>query len=206
MKSRIRGLVLVSGFLSALSLGCSDSNSGKPGNSGGAGSGGQTGDITSHTYNYDDPGIVYSGRISNVDGKPPRFSAPAVTISARFKGVSAAMTVFDNAASANYFDAIIDNDFANAKKVKPADAGPTELFTDLPYGEHEIKVVKRTEASTGSVDFKSFTFGGEILEALERPSRRIEIIGDSISAGSGNEAANGSAQLQRRLRSALFQR
>lgn len=197
MKSSVFGLVLSSILLGALSFGCSDSNSSKPGNSGGAGgtsTGGQTGDTSSHTYQYDDPGIVYSGRIFNADGKPPRFSAPAVTISARFKGVSAAMTVFDNAASANFFDAIIDGDFANAKKIKPADAGATELFSDLPYGEHEIKVVKRTEASTGSVDFKSFTFGGEIMEALERPSRRIEIIGDSISAGSGNEAANGSAQ------------
>src|SRR5689334_21416212 len=136
MKSAFGGLVLVSSFVGALSVGCSDSNSSKPGNTGG-----QTGDTTSHTYLYDDPGIVYSGRIFNADGKPPRFSAPAVTILARFKGVSAAMTVFDNAASANFFDAIIDNDFANVKKIKPADAGPTELFSDLPYGEHELKVV-----------------------------------------------------------------
>jgi hypothetical protein len=178
--------------LGALAFGCSDR--GASGNNGGTGGSGPTGDTSSHTYLYDDPGILYSGRISSVAGKPPRFSAPAVTISARFKGVSAAMTIFDNSASANYFEAVIDGDFASAKKIRPADAGATELFSDLPYGEHELTVVKRTEASTGTVDFKSFTFGGEILEAPERPSRKIEIIGDSISAGSGNEAANGSAE------------
>src|SRR5262245_29353605 len=113
MKSLIFRSALFSCLLGACAVGCSDGksatgNTGGSGNAGGAGAGGAgtggaapTGDITSHTYGYDDEGIVYSGRILFADGKAPRFSAPAVTISARFKGVSAAMTINDYASSAN---------------------------------------------------------------------------------------------------------
>ena len=127
------------------SLGCSDD-----GSKGNAGTGGAGGDITEHVYNYDDPNIVYSGRIQLTEGKAPRFTAPAVTISARFKGTGASMKISDGASTANYFDAIVDDDYENATKVKGDDSGIAILASGLPYGEHEVSVVKRTEANTGS--------------------------------------------------------
>ena len=173
------------------SLGCSDD--GSKGNAGTGGAGGASGDTSEHVYNYDDPNIVYSGRIQLTEGKAPRFTAPAVTISARFKGTGASMKISDGASTANYFDAIVDDDYENATKVKGDDSGIAVLASGLPYGEHKVSVVKRTEANTGSVDFKSFTFAGTILPPPLALTRKIEIIGDSISAGSGNEAVNNSA-------------
>lgn len=206
----MKSLLLRSSLLVALSLlpslGCSDSGGNSNSATGGAGgvgggsaaggngAGGASGDVSEHTYTYSDPNIVYSGRIQFQDGKAPRFSAPAVTITARFKGVGASMKINDNASTANWFDVIVDDKVLDATKVKGDDNGNAVLAADLPYGEHKISVVRRTEANVGTVDFRSFTFKGEILPPPAAPAHKIEIIGDSISAGSGNEALNGSDQ------------
>ncbi len=159
------------------------------------GQGGATGDVSPHTLSYDDPNIQYSGRILFSAGKAPRFSAPGVNLTVRFKGVGASMIVVDSAPSnsANYFEVVVDGDYDHGTKQKPDDSGIVPLVQDLPYGEHVLNIVKRTEASTGSVDFRSITVLGEPLAPPEKPAHKIEIIGDSISVGSGNEAADGSA-------------
>ncbi|MFZ5893943.1 MAG: SGNH/GDSL hydrolase family protein [Myxococcota bacterium] len=197
LSSLILGLAVLNTFACSSD---SNSSSGNGGSGGGGGVAGQsnsggvagaTGDVSEHTYNYDDPNIVYSGRILFSADKAPRFSAPATTITARFKGIGASMKVLDGASTSNYFDVIIDDDYENATKVM-AD-GTISLASNLPYGEHKVSIVKRTEANTGSVDFKGFVFQGEILPPPPALTRKIEIIGDSISVGSGNEALNGSA-------------
>lgn len=197
MKNSFALTALLLGAVSLTTLACSDEakpdgDDAQAGASSSAG-GPATGDTSEHEYGYDDPNIVYSGRVLFSDGKAPRFSAPGVTISVRFQGVAASMKISDAAAVANYFDVIVDDDYSQATKVRADDSGVAVLAQDLPYGEHKLTVVKRTEASAGSVDFKSFTFAGEILPPPELPARKLEIIGDSISAGSGNEALNGSA-------------
>lgn len=201
MTSLLLRSTLIVAFAALPALGCSDvgshSNTANGENGGasgaaGAGSGGANGDVSAHTYTYSDPNIVYSGRIQFQDGKAPRFTAPAVTISARFKGIGASMRINDNAGTANYFDVIIDDQLADVAKVKADNDGNALLAKDLAYGEHTIDIVRRTEANVGSVDFRSLTFEGEILAPRSAPPHKIEIIGDSISAGSGNEALNNS--------------
>jgi lysophospholipase L1-like esterase len=155
-----------------------------------------TPDTTVRQYGYDDANIVYSGRVHfQDDGDPPHFSSPAVSVSARFKGTAVAMRVHDFAMTSNYLDVVIDGDYANATKVQSDSSDDlTEIASGLPYGEHTISIVKRTEANTGQLSFSGFDISGEILPPPERPSRKLIIIGDSISAGSGNEAADRSPQ------------
>jgi lysophospholipase L1-like esterase len=59
----------------------------------------------------------------------------------------------------------------------------------LPPGEHTVRLVKATEAFCGVTQFLGFQVnqGGGLLP-LPTPMRRIEVIGDSISCGYGNEA------------------
>jgi len=198
MKNSFARSALFLGVLSCAALACSSSDkpatAGAQAGSSSVGGGAATGDTSDHVYAYDDPNIVYSGRVLFAEGKAPRFSAPGVTLSARFTGIGASMKIVDGAAVANYFDVVVDGDYADAVKVKADDNGVVTLAQNLPYGEHELSVIKRTEANAGSVDFKSFTFAGEILPPPTLPPHKLEIIGDSISAGSGNEALNGSAQ------------
>ncbi|NJL32485.1 MAG: hypothetical protein HC898_13195 [Phycisphaerales bacterium] len=56
---------------------------------------------------------------------------------------------------------------------------------------HRVEVIRITEALFGELTFGGVQLAeGGLLEAVQPLSRRIEIIGDSISAGYGNEAAS----------------
>jgi hypothetical protein len=178
---------------------CSESTAtddGSATNAGGsAGSAGEAsvGDITFRTVEADDAEhLLYSGRIDFTDPKAPTFSAPGVLVSAKFTGVSVSVLLGDAFKGINYANVVVDG---TPYKVRPERSRDEYLVvSDLSYGEHTVELSKRTEASQGQMTFKGFKFGGTPLPAPARPKRRIEIIGDSISCGSGDEAYAGSAE------------
>ena len=58
----------------------------------------------------------------------------------------------------------------------------------LPAGEHRLEVHRRTEALFGVTHFLGIVVAdGRLLDAGPAPARRIEVVGDSISCGYGNE-------------------
>src|SRR5690606_36621250 len=66
-----------------------------------------------------------------------------------------------------------------------------ELAKDLPHGEHEVELYKRSETQTGMTQFLGFDFhGGRSLPPPPRQTRRIEVMGDSQSTGFGIEMLN----------------
>jgi hypothetical protein len=153
-------------------------------------------DLTPRVYSPCDPNIQYAGQIDFSNPREPKFSAPGVTILARFRGTSVTVLLEDEfkwGANRNYFDVLIDD--VVVLKLAPQKSVTRYLVAaDFPDGEHTISLVKRTEASIGYAKFLGFEFTGEILPAPAKPARRIEVIGDSISCGSGNEAVNESPQ------------
>jgi len=155
-------------------------------------------DTTPKIYTPEDPNILYTGRIDFSKPAEPKFSAPAVTIRARFRGTGAVVMLEDEfkwGTNRNYYDAVIDD--GTVVKIAPDRSGTRyEVASGLPNTEHTIAIVKRTEASIGYGKFQGFEFAGEILPPPERPARRIEFIGDSITAGTGIEAENNSAECQ----------
>jgi len=154
---------------------------------------------TPTTYEADDASIVYYGRVDrDTAPKAPRFSAPAVTIRASFSGTAAAVLLRDEFrwGRRNYFDAIIDEDKVDASggslaisvKILP-EKGVTryDVLAGLPAGDHTITLVKRTESSIGYTDFLGFEFDGPILDQPAAPTRKIQLIGDSINCGVGDD-------------------
>ena len=154
---------------------------------------------TATTYDADDPNIQYFGRVDrDTDPKAPRFSAPAVTVRARFSGTSAAVLLADQFryGRRNYFDAIIDEgkvddsgaSLAISVKILP-EKGVTryDVMAGLPAGDHSITLVKRTESSIGYTDFLGFEFDGTILDMPAVPRHKLQIIGDSINCGVGDD-------------------
>jgi hypothetical protein len=93
--------------------------------------------------------------------------------------------------SANYFESVVDG---QAKKVQYAGGDLTlALATGLAAGEHEVRLSRITEAFFQPVQFLGFSFGsGALLAPPPAPSRRIEVVGDSITAGYGNEGTSSS--------------
>jgi lysophospholipase L1-like esterase len=155
-------------------------------------------DTTPRVYTPEDPGILYTGRIDFTDPRQPKFSAPGVYIRARFRGTGAAVMLEDEfkwGTNRNYYDAVIDD--GSAVKIAPEE-GVTryEVAAGLANAEHTLTLVKRTEASIGWTKFQGFEFAGEILPAPARPARRMEFVGDSITAGAGIEADNNSPECQ----------
>lgn len=166
----------------------------------GANSGGSAGSsavaLELHSYAADDPKLQYMGRIDWSDPKAPRFAAGAVQLKAKFVGTGATIKILDEnryGNNKNYFEVLVDD--APAVKLTALKAQTDYVVAqDLPNGEHTLTVAKRTEAGIGFSRFLGLDVVGELAEPPARPTRRIEIIGDSISCGSGNEAMNGSPQ------------
>ncbi len=60
----------------------------------------------------------------------------------------------------------------------------------LPPGEHRLEVYRRTEALFGVTHFLGIEVAdGHLLDPGPAPARRIEVVGDSISCGYGNEGS-----------------
>ncbi len=88
--------------------------------------------------------------------------------------------------------AVVVDGVVQAEKLEPGAAGQWQLVVDgLPEGEHHVLLHKLTEPLVGAVTFSGARpTAGEILPYLEPRMRRIELIGDSITAGYGNEGAS----------------
>jgi lysophospholipase L1-like esterase len=150
------------------------------------------GDTSLHSVAADDlEHLLYSGRIDFTDPKAPTFSAPGVSVAAKFMGVSVTVKFTAVRQGTNAANLVIDG---TSYTIDPNNGQDTyAVVSDLPYGEHTVEFSKRTEAAKGPMTFLGFEFGGTLLPAPPRPDRRIEIIGDSIACGAGDECSNGTA-------------
>jgi len=133
----------------------------------------------------DDPHLAYMGRWDTRDSAGPRCEWSGTSVSLRFHGVAARVRLKDG--GSNYFQIVVDG--------KPGDVlhpGPGEsthaLVAGLPEADHTVELFRRTEAFGGPTQVLGFhlSAGAKVLDPVKR-TRRIEIIGDSISCGYGNE-------------------
>ena len=152
---------------------------GVAGTAGAAGSGGSAGTPGA-------PAVRFIGRFDHTDPKGPQFEWSGSQMHARFSGTALNVHL---SGSPNAFEAVVDGQaskvqFSGGDQVIP-------LAQGLGPGEHEIRLYRITEAFFWSTQFLGFDFGaGSLLAAPTAPDRRIEVVGDSISAGYGIEGAD----------------
>lgn len=133
--------------------------------------------------------LQYMGRIDDADKKNPVWVYPCTHVRMRFTGnvVKAVVTNVRNCWT-NYMGAIIDG---VEQKLALANDGRQELVLgeNLGDGEHEVLFFKRMD-SCHNIIFHGFEVedGAQILELPPLPKRRIEVYGDSVSAGEVSEA------------------
>ena len=174
------------------------SSSGSTSGSGGAGSGGAPSTSSStasggNTSSSAGTGVVqpmelvhYLGRFDLMDPTAPASSWPGSAVAAHFTGTGLDVDLHDD--GANFFAVSIDG------------ATPTVLATDgskdtytlatgLSSGDHDVVLFRRTESFQGVVHFHAFNpQGGGMLVPSPAPfTRHLELIGDSITCGYGNE-------------------
>ena len=121
-----------------------------------------------------------------------QFAWPGSTIEGGFRGTEIAVRLkiakSPTANTEDYVQVIVDDGEPFVLKVE---SGVEEymLASGLPDGVHRVTLVKRTETLVGILEFQGFSYlSGEAAFLPQGKSRRIEIYGDSISAGYGNDA------------------
>lgn len=133
--------------------------------------------------------VRFIGRFDTTDPAGPRFGWPGSAIVTRFSGTGIRVRFNDESPvndGPNYFEVVIDGKSRGALAV----SGPNKVYTvaeNLPDGEHDLLLHRRTEGLVGWSQFLEFIpeEGERLLPVAPAPARRIEVIGDSISAGYG---------------------
>jgi lysophospholipase L1-like esterase len=124
-----------------------------------------------------------SGRFDLEDPAGPRCAWAGSTIVARFTGTAVAVGL---RGSSDFFDVTLDG-----ATLPTLAATPTreryELAAGLADGEHVVALVKRTEPLVSEVQLLGFELDrrGRLLSPPPPPPRRIEFVGDSVTAGFG---------------------
>src|SRR5687768_16197828 len=121
---------------------------------------------------------------STTDASNVRFAWSGSGVVARFSGTSLSVRLDGG----QQYTVLIDGQL----QPKLIPSTPTSvLASDLAEGTHVVEIYRRTEANQGESIFSGFDLGsGTLLAPPPAPERRIEIVGDSITCGYGNEGAD----------------
>jgi lysophospholipase L1-like esterase len=135
--------------------------------------------------------INYTGRFdfTSPDGPICAWSGCSIAISFQGTEIHAKLGPVSPDLTDNWVNVVVDNQMPVALRINRVDS--YVLASGLPNGAHTVMIMKRTEASVGELQFMGFELpeGAELLPPTSRPPHKLEIIGDSITAGYGNEAA-----------------
>jgi len=157
------------------------SGSGAPGGLGGtAGSAGSV----SACASAPDLGVRFVGRVDGCDSRGARYAWSNSGFVGRFRGTGIAVRLLD---TPNQHTVLVDGELL-PKLVTSAGEMLYSLASGLAEGEHQFEMYRRTEASSGVTVVQGFEVSdGELLEPPAAAARRIEVIGDSITCGYGDE-------------------
>lgn len=140
-------------------------------------------------WDADNPNIQYFGRWDFTDIRNPVANWGPVYIKAKFEGTSITIRLIDEQISlgaegtGNYYQYSIDG---GAFTVLPSTFATTYvLATGLADTTHTLTFMRRSESKYGKTIFSGFILdtGKNIVAPDPRPSRKIEVLGDSISSG-----------------------
>lgn len=123
--------------------------------------------------------VRYLGRV-NPDTQELSWSGTGLTFS--FTGTSANVTL-SSVSGTNSIEMVIDN----GTPIITDNVAGSSIATpsNLTEGAHTVLIRKKSEALYGSIFVGNVSTSGSLDDDTAPPSRRIEIIGDSISVGYG---------------------
>jgi lysophospholipase L1-like esterase len=135
------------------------------------------------------PAVVFIGRFDTSNPSQPEAEWSGSAMQARFSGTSVSARLGGNG---NYFAVVVDGVVGSPLQTTGASSYP--VASGLAAGTHDVLVFRRDEAFDQPTQFLGFDFGagGQLLAPPPALPHRIEVIGDSISAGFGDECANAS--------------
>lgn len=131
-------------------------------------------------------GPRFIGRFDQSKPDAPVFAWPGTAIALRFTGTAISVTLSDN--GNNVFEVVLDGKHSVLTLQSGMKKYP--LGTGLSAGAHDVLLYRRTEASFNETTFNGFDVPSSAYLPATVAKHRLEVIGDSISAGYGNEGTN----------------
>ncbi len=135
------------------------------------------------------PGLQFFGRWDHTDPQKAAGSWGPIGLKARFQGKSVRVKLSD---AQNTFTYSIDG---GPQQLLAASAETERMLaSDLPDGEHTLELFRRSEGGYGKTVVGGLLLdpGKALLSPPPRPPHKLEVVGDSISAGFGDEGMSGS--------------
>lgn len=133
-----------------------------------------------------DTNVQLIGRFDLRDAAGPRCAWSGSGLVVRFEGTALNVKLRGNN---DQFQVIVDGKPMSVLALKK-DQTIYPAVQGLSDGQHTVELFKRTEALFGTVQFLGLQLEKDkkLLAPAERLGRRLEVIGDSITCGYGNEA------------------
>lgn len=136
--------------------------------------------------------LIYSGRIDWSNEKEPVFIFPCTSLSMRFTGATLRVRIRNRSVyEDNYLGCILDGEQVAYRLPESGEEILEMEVKPNPANEHALLLFKR-QAACHELTLLEIEIGdGErLLEPAAKPERRIEVYGDSVSAGEVSEAVS----------------
>ena len=122
------------------------------------------------------------GRVETISDNNIVLIGAASSVTFGFNGTKC-MLNFTAADHRGYVAIEVDGKYYSREVVQPS--GTTIPVTVTAGSKHTITIYKATEATTGNITFTGAE--GDLFKVTEKPKKKIEFIGDSITSGMGND-------------------
>lgn len=127
------------------------------------------------------------GRTETTGNSAVKLIGSASSVSFVFKGTQTvvALQSLDSYDHHNYINLEVDGTYKGRFRVEKG--APQEFkISAADNGMHHVEIFKATEAANGSILVNTSATNG-IIPSTEKPGKRIEFIGNSITSGMGND-------------------
>lgn len=135
----------------------------------------------------DDLGVRIVGRHDGCEPGAVRMAWSGTGFVARFEGTGLSIT---QTGSIVYYTVVVDGEVAD-ELITETGEHTYDVVSDLDPGEHTVEVYRQSEANFGPSILRSVDVtDGKLLDPPPPPERHIEIYGDSVTCGYGNEGTS----------------
>ena len=142
---------------------------------------------TERKIKADNNNFNYSGRVNWKNPQAPAFAYPGTAVRFKFTGTSLKVELSEDGwGDENYLDIYLDDNPKPITIQLQRNWGKSVVYNianGLEDKVHNAVIVKRNDHIAGKFEFNGIIIDGELLPAEPDSNRKIEVYGDSISAG-----------------------